>query len=309
MGKHCRPAGAKYTLQLITTAVLSQGMHVVEVPNMAFTSVNGVKIYYEEAGSGEIPLVLVHGGWGSHETWSRVVPQLAKKNRVLTYDRRGHSQSERPGGQGSIRDDVADLAALIEQLDLGPAWIVGSSFGGCIALRLAVARPELVLGVIIHEPPLYRLLVDDPSMTEVLQDLKKRHGEVARKIASGDHRGAAKLFMESVSRGPGAWSQIAPARQQALIDNAPTFLDEENDPEAYTIELSSLKQLRKPVLLTKGDQSQPMFAPVVSVLEASIPDVRTYTFPGVGHIPQSSHPEEYVQVMAEFIRAESACDH
>jgi pimeloyl-ACP methyl ester carboxylesterase len=83
---------------------------------MATANVNGVQLFYELTGTGQIPVVLVHGSWGSHHTWDRVVPSLAESFQVLTYDRRGHSESERPAGQGSVREDVADLAALGEPL-------------------------------------------------------------------------------------------------------------------------------------------------------------------------------------------------
>ena len=103
---------------------------------------NGVKLYYEEAGSGQ-PLVLVHGSWTDLRSWDMVVPSLAERFRVVTYDRRGHSRSERPAGQGSVHEDVADLAAVIESLGLAPAHVIGNSFGGSIVLRLAAERPEL----------------------------------------------------------------------------------------------------------------------------------------------------------------------
>ena len=87
---------------------------------MATAKVNGVRLFYELNGTGEVPLLLVHGSWDSHHDWDLVVPRLADSFRVLTYDRRGHSKSERPAGPGSVREDVADLAALIEHLELEP---------------------------------------------------------------------------------------------------------------------------------------------------------------------------------------------
>lgn len=111
-------------------------------------TVNGVRLFYQLGGNGDVPLVLVHGSWGSHHGWDLVAPGLGKSFRVLAYDRRGHSQSERPTVQGSVREDVADLAALIEYLGLAPAWVAGSSFGASIALRLAGERPALLtLGI------------------------------------------------------------------------------------------------------------------------------------------------------------------
>ena len=76
---------------------------------------DGVGLFYE-LHAGAMPVVLVHGSWHSHRNWDLVVPRLAEVFRVLTYDRRGHSQSERPTGQGSVREDVADLAVLLEHL-------------------------------------------------------------------------------------------------------------------------------------------------------------------------------------------------
>src|SRR4029450_2169153 len=72
---------------------------------------------------------------------------LAQSFQVLSYDRRGHSQSS---GNGSLEDDLVDVAALIEYLQLAPVNLVGNSLGGCIALRLAVARPELLRSVSVH---------------------------------------------------------------------------------------------------------------------------------------------------------------
>ena len=61
--------------------------------------VNGANLFYELIGSGD-PLVLVHGSWVDHNSWQFVVPDLMRSFRVLTYDRRGHSLSERPLGKG-----------------------------------------------------------------------------------------------------------------------------------------------------------------------------------------------------------------
>ncbi len=92
--------------------------------------INGIRIYSESHGEGA-PVVLVHGSRGDPHNWDPVVPGLARTFRTLTYDRRGHSQSERPESQGSIEEDVADLALLIttQQVARTNPW----------ASRLAVA--------------------------------------------------------------------------------------------------------------------------------------------------------------------------
>ena len=134
---------------------------------------------------------------------------MAESFRVLTYDRRGHSKSERPNGQGSVREDVADLAALIKHLELAPAWLVGNSFGASISLRLAGERPELFRGLIGHEPPLLSLLDDEPGLKPLLKQVEQRIGAVVERIAAGDNAGAAEQFVNTVTLGPGRWGSVA----------------------------------------------------------------------------------------------------
>jgi pimeloyl-ACP methyl ester carboxylesterase len=269
---------------------------------MPTAHVNGVGLFFRETGTGEIPLVMVHGSWGSHQSWDLVTPRLAKRCRVVTYDRRGHSQSERPAGQGSVREDVADLAGLIEHLGLAPAYVAGNSFGASIALRLAGERPELLRGLMVHEPPLFGLLAENAEMAPLLAAIEKGIHAVVARIAAGDAPGAAKQFVETVALGPGAWARLPQETQQTFIENAPTFADEAADPEHLVVALESLRLFAKPVLLTLGDQSPPPFAPVVGTLSGALPHAEVLTFGGAGHIPQTSHPEHYTDAVTLFIR-------
>lgn len=273
---------------------------------MATTTVNGVKLFYELDGSGDVPLVLVHGSWSSHETWELVAPALRERFRVLTYDRRGHSASERPAGQGSVHEDVADLAALIQELDLTPAYVAGNSFGASITLRLAAGRPDLVRGVSAHEPPLFALLADMPDVAPVLAEVGRRMAAVLERIRSGDHAGAAEQFVETVAMGPGQWARLSENRQRVFIENALTFLDESSDPDQLAIDGSSLQRFAKPVLLTMGDQSPPTFAPVIRIVAGSLPHAEVLPFPLAGHIPQTTHPDAYVEAITAFIDKQEA---
>ena len=197
---------------------------------MPEAEVNGVGLYYELEGSGE-PLALVHGSWGDATSWGFVVPGLAESFRVLAYDRRGHSRSERPDTPGSVDEDGDDLAALLEALDLAPAHVVTNSYGGNIALRLATRRPEVFRSLSCHEPPLWSLLEDDPESQEMLQQGARSLEAVGRRIAAGDHEGAARQFVEEVAFGPGAWeNELPPEIRAVFVQNAPTFLDELQDP-------------------------------------------------------------------------------
>jgi pimeloyl-ACP methyl ester carboxylesterase len=264
--------------------------------------VNGVGIRFEITGSGDVPIVLVHGSWGSHHNWDLVAPLLAESFRVVAYDRRGHSESERPPGQGSIHEDVADLAALIEHLDMAPAWVVGNSWGATITLRLASTRGDLLQGIACHEPPLVGLIVDDPEVGGIAAEVNRRLAAVVELLAAGDDVGGARLFVETVAMGPGMWDKLPPELQQTFIENGPTYLDECRDPDQVTIDLSDLATISKPALLSRGDQSPPMFPAIVRIVADAIPSVETHLFPGAGHIPHTTHPAEFVEAVTAFVR-------
>lgn len=268
---------------------------------MTMSTVNGVRLYHEEHGEGD-PLVLVHGSWSSHDVWAPVVPTLARSFRVLVYDRRGHSRSERPATQGSVREDVADLAALLVEVGFQRAWIVGNSFGASIALRLAAARPELVRGVIGHEPPLFLLLAGDPAFAPMLDETGRRITAVVERIASGDHAGAAELFVETIALGPGMWAQLDQAQRDVLIENAPTFLDETRDPQQLLLDAEMMSCIVQPVLVTTGAHSPPLFAPIVARLGAKLPNAETLAFQDAGHLPHATSAEEWCDSVVAFAR-------
>lgn len=116
--------------------------------------------------------------------------------------------SGQPRKAAFAREDVADLAALIEHLELGPLWVAGNSLDASITFRLAGERPDLVRGVIAREPPLFSLLADDPVMAPTLGDADNRISAVVERIAADDHAGAAEQFAETVSLDPGTWAQL-----------------------------------------------------------------------------------------------------
>jgi pimeloyl-ACP methyl ester carboxylesterase len=273
---------------------------------MPETEANGVRLYYEIHGSGE-PVVLVHGSWVDATRWRFVVPGLAESFRVLAYDRRGHSRSERPDAPGSVDEDGDDLAALLETLDLAPAHVVTSSYGGNIGLRLATRRPEIFRSLSCHEPPLWSLLEGDPDGQEILQHGARSLDAVGRRIADGDHEGAARQFVEEVAFGPGEWeNEISPETRAIFVHNAPTYLDELQDPKQLRIDEDALSHLELSVRLTQGSESPPTFPAVIDRLIELIPHASRGTIDGAGHVPQLTHPERYVEVVTRAARGNAA---
>lgn len=286
------------------------GGAVASTEPMEFVQVNGVRLAYEAVGDGPVPLVLVHGSWGSHHNWDAVVPGLVPHFRVVTYDRRGHSNSERPSGQGSFGEDVADLAALIERLGAAPAWVIGNSAGAVITLLLAASCPDVLRGIIVHEPPLWSVLpqgTDEAAACEAVE--RGPLAEVARRISAGDDAGAAELFVDAVALGPGSWARLPDGMRRTFIQNAPTYLDEQKDPDARTIDGAALARYRGPVLLTSGDRSPPLFRPVLTRLAELLPQAEQVVYAGAGHIPHVTHPEAFVHDVMAFMSRSSSGTH
>jgi pimeloyl-ACP methyl ester carboxylesterase len=275
--------------------------HAVSKDATRMVTVNGVRLAYEIYGTGDIPLVMVHGGFESLRAWDLVVPHLADSFRVLIYDQRGYGESEQRSGQSGIREHVGDLAALIEHLGLGPAWVVGQSQSCNIVLRLAAERPDLLRGIIAHEPTLPSLLADDPATSPLIEGLPQLLATVSERLASGDHAGAAEQFVEE-GLGEGLWAKFPPWFRQMVIENTPTSLDEANDPDLFAFDLEWIRGFTRPALLTLGDQTAPMFPLIITRLAEAMPSVEVQKFTGAGHPIMVEQPKNFAEAINDFVR-------
>ena len=183
--------------------------------------------------------------------------------------------------------------------------MVTSSYGGNIALRLAARRPDLFRSLTCHEPPLFGLLGQDERLLDAAGSLES----VARQIAGGEHEGAARQFVEEIALGPGAWEQLPPEGRETMVRNAPTFLDELQDPNQLHVDEEALAQIDLPVRLTRGTDSPETFPAVVDRLAALIPGAATDTIDGAGHAPHLTAPERYLaQLQHDLPGRSSAVD-
>jgi len=108
-----------------------------------YADVNGINLYYETRGSGR-PLILLHGGLGSGEMFGPVLPLLAATRRVITVDLQGHGRTADVDRPLDLDVMGADIAALIDHLDLGQADVAGYSLGGGVAMHTAANHPDKV---------------------------------------------------------------------------------------------------------------------------------------------------------------------
>ncbi len=115
---------------------------------MAKVQTNGIEIFYEENGAGE-PLLLIAGFACDHANWSKVVPLLASRNRLITFDNRGVGQSSSPDVPYSIHEMAEDALGLLDSLGLSSVHVAGHSMGGQIAVELALNHPERVKSMML----------------------------------------------------------------------------------------------------------------------------------------------------------------
>jgi pimeloyl-ACP methyl ester carboxylesterase len=268
---------------------------------MPMAAVNGGKLYYEVHGTSGDPTVLIHGSWVDHHSWDLVVPGLSQALEVVVYDRRGHGESARRPRPHPVHDDAADLAALLESLNIYPAHIIANSYGGAVALRLAIDRPEMVRSLAIHESPFVGLLLADPATAVEGAEFIGRLREVQQTVRAGQAEPAARRLTEMFSSEPGAWDRMPAPVRQAFVRGADLWAEEYDDPEALLPDLSACRELLLPVLLTVGSQSPRFVHRITAGLAGVLRNTQVLEIPDAGHVPHLVRPHQYVGILVTFL--------
>lgn len=115
---------------------------------MPYATVDGTRIYYEAEGDGSA-IVLVHGSGGNHAIWWQQVPYFAQHYRTITVDLRGFGGSDAIEGGPDARDFPCDVLGVLDELKIEKAALFGQSIGALACLRLAVAHPQRIAGVVL----------------------------------------------------------------------------------------------------------------------------------------------------------------
>jgi pimeloyl-ACP methyl ester carboxylesterase len=251
---------------------------------MSEIRVNGVSLYYEEHGAGD-PFICIHGGGSSAAMWVEAAPELATRGRTVLYDRRGSFRSERPEPYATnVHEQADDATALIEALAATPAIVIGRSYGGAIAVDLALRYPDRVRALVLLEG-------DVPSVS---QTAAKEWAELAeRLLAESDPRGAAELLMRDVL-GDAGWERVPDKVREILTGNGPALVAEIRGgyPDVTEEQLGTIEQ---PTLFVGAKDSVFDYRETADVLAAAMPSVRTEWVEG-GHAIDPAHP-----VVLDFI--------
>lgn len=139
----------KLLLILFILSLTHLNMNAQQTQNGHYAQVNGLKLYYEVHGKG-MPLVLIHGGGSTIESnFGRVIPELAKTHQVIAVELQSHGHTADIDREMSFEQDADDVAALLTQLRIKKADILGFSNGGTTTLQLAIRHPELVNKIVV----------------------------------------------------------------------------------------------------------------------------------------------------------------
>ncbi|HUN32616.1 MAG TPA: alpha/beta fold hydrolase [Trebonia sp.] len=197
-----------------------------------FASVNGASVYWESRGEGGPPLVLVHGGYGLASDFDTLAELWSRDRRVIGLELDGHGHSRASGRPLRWESLADDIAAVIGQLGLGQADLLGRSLGGGAALRCAIQHPELIRQLVLVSAPHRR---------------SAWHPEIR---AAFDGMTAATLFPQ-LSQSPlfASWRKVAPdpGAFPALIDATGDLLRQPYDWS------DAVAALPMPLLLIYGD--------------------------------------------------------
>ena len=141
---------------LLLTATYQKDIQIPDALHGRHIQVDGVKLRVHQSGSGPDVLFL-HSSIGNLEDFETVLPELSKHFRVTTFDRIGHGYSEMINSKANIASNAYYTTKLIQKLDLKHVIIVGHSYGGSIALKMAIDKVPDIRGYVLLAPAPYPL--------------------------------------------------------------------------------------------------------------------------------------------------------
>lgn len=265
------------------------------VRSSGLLEVNDARLYHEARGSGP-PVLFIPGATGDAGHFERVAEFLSDEFTVITYDRRGNSRSPRPDGWDSTSPEQQsdDAAGLIEALGIAPAAIFATSSGAIIGLGLVIRHPDLLRGVILHEPPLSAGMANPEEVMATVQQVVE--GGMQRE----GPRGGVEAFVRFVA-GNETFENLDPALRERMLDNGETLFGVEFGAlEFYRPNDAALAGVEVPVRVVASSESPPFLVETSRWLAAHL-NVKLETLPG-GHAPYFDRPEEMARALRPLLR-------
>jgi pimeloyl-ACP methyl ester carboxylesterase len=257
----------------------------------------GATLVYEKVGAGPL-LIMIAGAGGLGSAYRRAADQLAEEYTVLTYDRRCRGASTGNRDQDlDLGQQARDAAAIIRDTGAMQAYVFGSSGGGCIAVKLTEERPQLVAGLIVHEPAIVSVLPDAErwrAHAAEVHDLYLRKG-VLRAMAR---------FAKPV-KGVNPIKMIRARRGGERPDFA-FFMAHEHVPiSAYRPDIEALRQAAVPTVTLSGRASRDGYNARTAPALADLLGARFGTISG-NHFPYLLDPDRFVAELRPHLTEISA---
>ena len=263
---------------------------------MPFAPTRDVTTYYEEQGSGPA-VVLIHGHGADRRLWDRQEPALAHAGyRVVRYDVRGHGHSSIPQTGYTWENYAADLKALLDQISVARAHLVGLSMGGSIALRFALDHPGRVLSLVLMGSALpgFGYSKEMESTIEELREAVRREGP--RKAF--ERLWLTHPMFDGIRRFP---ERFALLREMALSFPAADYLEDTDYPAPNRQLVERLGEVSAPTLVIVGELDVPDFQLIADVLAENIPGAEKLVVPDTGHVPPLEQPEQVNRLLLDFL--------
>ena len=237
----------------------------------------------------------------SGRQWTRLTDRLASSHRVVVPDLLGYGANPRwPGDRGfTLAHEVAAVRALAQELG-EPAHWVGHSYGGLIALLLALEAPTLVRSLSLYEPVAFGVLHALGDALGLADLAKVEASPVFADVTQGGSEAWMREFIDYWS-GSGAWEALAPtARAGFLVSAQKTFL-EVKALMAHRVTPEGWRGLEIPTLVLSGSRSPPSARRVAMRLPELLPQARWVELPGAGHLGPLTQANEVNALIAEHI--------
>jgi uncharacterized protein (TIGR02118 family) len=248
--------------------------HPMASPSLQRIVVDDTELEYEERGSGE-PVLLIHGSILA-DAFAPVLaePALTDRYRVISYHRRGFAGSARPEGEVSIARQAADARAVLAHLGITQAHIVGHSYGGVIALQLALDAPDAVHSLALLEPPLLAVPSGERLIASAFAPAIERYG-------AADRAGAVETVLRGVAgeTGLAALERALPGALALAEKDADTFFRTELPAlQVWHFGQEEARSIGQPVLAVQGADSDtvaPAFGEGIALLRQWLPQAES----------------------------------
>jgi len=246
--------------------------------------------YVREAGAGD-PVLCIHSSASSSAQWKPLMDRLARRFRVLAVDLYGAGRS--PAWPDHRPLTLADEVALLEPVVAASSrrvHVIGHSYGGAVALKLALEHPGWLASLVVFEPVLFSLLTAHDPDEPAAREINAVRAETSAAVDRGDLAAAGARFVDYWT-GAGAWASMPDTRRQAVavamgqIPGAWHAVFEEPEP------LEAFAALNVATLCLVGSDSPASSRAVTRLLAKTLPRVSEVELAGVGHMGPVTHPD------------------